>query len=81
MRILTLLIFTASMAVSARPLAQTVTLKAKNLPLEKIFPVVKAQTGYVFFSYGNLLQKSKAVTLDADQVPLQQFLAMVFRSP
>src|SRR5258706_16289810 len=35
--------------VSARSLSQTVTISGKDLPLSKVFTIIKKQTGYTVF--------------------------------
>ena len=57
-KLVILLITVACLHVSAATLAQTVTLKEKDAPLEKVFNDIKKQTGYIFF-YENLRLFSK----------------------
>jgi TonB-linked SusC/RagA family outer membrane protein len=57
------------MNVSATGFGQKVTISGKDLPLEKVFNLIKKQTGYAFFYDYTIFQDTKPVTLnlkDAD---------------
>ena len=79
MRLLTVFLFAASLAVSARPAAQTVSLSGTDLSLRKIFSEVKAQTGYFVFFNKDIIADAKPVSLDVTDMPLTDFLSLVFR--
>ena len=78
MKFLTVFILIASLHVSARTWSQQVTLSEKNAKIEKVFNVIKAQTGYVFFYDAALLQDSKPVTLNVKNEPLENVLKEAF---
>ncbi|UYQ94307.1 SusC/RagA family TonB-linked outer membrane protein [Chitinophaga horti] len=63
--------------ISAKSVSQTVNYSASNVPLEKVFSVIKQQTGYVVMYNPDLLQNSKPVTVAARQMPLETFLKTV----
>jgi TonB-dependent starch-binding outer membrane protein SusC len=79
MRLTGILLLTAALHVSASTKSQTITFSGQNVPLQKVFEVVKAQTGYVFFYNESLLSDSKPVSLNAQSEPLEDFLKEVFR--
>lgn len=58
--------------------AQTITVKAKDWPLEKVFATVKAQTGYVFLYTDKLLENARPVTVAVTKLPLTEFLDLIF---
>src|SRR5580698_9604558 len=79
MKLTSFLIIVACLQVSARGLSQTVTFSGKDVPLEKVFSVIKEQTGYlVFFDYA-VLDGSKTVTLSVKDAPLQDFLKQLLQ--
>jgi TonB-linked SusC/RagA family outer membrane protein len=72
---LTVLFLTAfCLHVSARGVSQTITFSGKGVSLEKIFPVIEAQSGYVVFFNYNTLKDARPVSVAATRQPLQQFL-------
>lgn len=77
MKLTSIFILVACLQVSARGLSQTVTFSGKNVSLEKVFSIIKEQTGYVVFYDYSVLDGSKPVTLSVKNEPLQQFLTQV----
>ncbi|UYQ95799.1 SusC/RagA family TonB-linked outer membrane protein [Chitinophaga horti] len=77
MKLLTLLLTTAILQVSASSHAQNVRFTGKNVPLKSVFSAVEQQTGYVFFYDADLLKLSKPVTTSAATMPLPAFLSSV----
>jgi TonB-linked SusC/RagA family outer membrane protein len=59
--------------------AQSVTISAKDAPLDKIFREVKKQTGYTFIYTEAMLRKSNKVSIDINNASLQQALDLCFR--
>ena len=80
MRMLSIFLFVCSMAVSARPAAQTVSLTAKNATLKEIFTTVKSQTGYRILYNEEVFGRFKPVAVSAASMPLSDFLSMVFKN-
>ncbi|WP_423735999.1 SusC/RagA family TonB-linked outer membrane protein [Chitinophaga caseinilytica] len=58
--------------------AQKITYAGKNVPLEKTFPVIKVQTGYLVVYSSGLLKDAKKITVNASNMPLQTFLDKIF---
>lgn len=65
-------------SASANGLAQSVTLKAVDMPLQKVFSIIKQQTGYSVAGDMELLRNQKPVTIQAENMPLEGFLKMLF---
>ncbi|WP_164735542.1 SusC/RagA family TonB-linked outer membrane protein [Pseudoflavitalea rhizosphaerae] len=77
MRLTILLLTVALLNVQASGLSQTVTLTGKDIPLRKVFSVIKEQTGYVVFGNNSLFANTRPVTVNADKMPLTSFLNLV----
>lgn len=60
--------------------SQTVSLKAKEMPLQQVLNQVKEQTGYLFFYDGAVMKDVKPVTINASNMPLQSFLEAVLKN-
>ena len=74
-----LLLFVACLHVSARTYSQKVSLSGKNLSLEQVFEIVKAQTGYDAIYNPDLLRKTKPITIDVKNADLTEVLQYCFR--
>ncbi|ATL48875.1 SusC/RagA family TonB-linked outer membrane protein [Chitinophaga caeni] len=59
--------------------AQTVSLSCKATPLKKVFEKVEKQTGLVVFYNENLLDIDRPVTIQAEKLPVSDFLGQLFR--
>ncbi|NML23333.1 SusC/RagA family TonB-linked outer membrane protein [Pseudoflavitalea sp. G-6-1-2] len=79
MRLTALLLTVLVCQVAAKSFSQQVTWSGKNVPLEKLFPVIERQTGYVVFYNYNALKQAKQVTAEAHNMPLKQFLELCFK--
>ncbi len=71
---LTWLLAAALLLTGPLAYAQKVSVAVKNMPLEKVFSLLKQQTGYSFIWRGEQLPSSLKVTLDYKNAPLQQVL-------
>ncbi|MFD2556677.1 SusC/RagA family TonB-linked outer membrane protein [Sphingobacterium tabacisoli] len=71
---LTIVLLFFSMHLSARMVAQNVTLKGNNISLQLVFNQIRAQTGYDFVYNKALLSKAKPVVIDVKNKPLQEAL-------
>ncbi|MBS1662865.1 MAG: SusC/RagA family TonB-linked outer membrane protein [Bacteroidetes bacterium] len=80
MRMTAALLLIACLQVSARGLAQKITLSEQNVPLKKIFKAIKQQTGYVFFYKSELLAASHPVTIRVKDEDLESVLEKCFRN-
>jgi TonB-linked SusC/RagA family outer membrane protein len=79
MKLMVLLLTITCLQVSARGYGQEITLKKKNVSLEKVFEKIYRQTGYQFVYTYDLLSHAKKVTIDADKTPLKEVLAACFK--
>lgn len=80
MNLTAILLLTVSLQVSAGSvLSQTVSLSGKNVSLEKVFKVIKKQTGYDFWYESKLVKQAKKVDIFAVDAPLEQVLNTCFR--
>lgn len=60
--------------VSANGISQTITFSGKDVPLEKIFKVIEAQTRYVVFYSYNDIRSSASITVDVRNTSIRDFL-------
>lgn len=65
--------------VSAKGYAQNVTVSGKNLSLEKVFSLIKTQTGYTFWYNVELMSKARKVDLNVRNKPIAEALEMCFQ--
>ncbi|MCO5238415.1 MAG: TonB-dependent receptor [Chitinophagaceae bacterium] len=79
MKLTALLLFVACLHVSARTYSQKVSLSGKNISLEQVFEMVKAQTGYDAIYNPDLLKKTKRITIDVKNADLTEVLQYCFR--
>lgn len=70
MKLTIILLLAACLQVSARGYSQTVTIVAKNIPVQKVFREIFRQTGVSVVYNENLFQKSPPVTIDARNVSI-----------
>jgi TonB-linked SusC/RagA family outer membrane protein len=84
-KFLTMMKFTAFMLlvcclhVSANTRSQTVTMSGRDIPLSKVFTVIKKQTGYAVFGNASLLKQTRNVSISVSNMPLTEFLDSVFK--
>ena len=78
MKLIVLLVAAASIQVSAKTFAQSVTLSVRNAPLSDVFTAIEKQTGYHFFWRGADVAKIK-VSVDLNNTPLEEAVASVLR--
>jgi TonB-dependent starch-binding outer membrane protein SusC len=79
MKVTTVLTFIC-LQVSALGAAQTVTLAVNNAPLKKIFIQINQQTGYEFIYNSQMIERSNPVTLNVNDVPLDEVLEKCFEN-
>lgn len=79
MRLLVLFFSVGLLHVSAGTYSQTVSLRGKQLQIEDVLQAIRQQTGYAVYVNVSHLEGTKPVSIDADNMPLQQFLATVLR--
>lgn len=66
--------------LSATGISQTISYSGKNVPLEKVFAAIKQQTGYLVSYKSSQIGKSTRVTINRENIALEQFLTMVLRN-
>lgn len=76
MRLIFLLTVVATLESSASGWAQTVTLRVRNAPLEKVLLEMRRQTGRQFVFNSQMLDKAARVTLSVKDVSLEQALKL-----
>lgn len=79
MKLVILLLTVNCLHISAKVTAQDVTLKERNVQIEKVFKQIYKQTGYQFVYTSDLLKNAKRVDIDADHAPLSEVLAVCFK--
>jgi TonB-linked SusC/RagA family outer membrane protein len=79
MKLTSIFILAACLQVSASGWSQTVTFSGKNVPLKKVFSIIKKQTGYVVFYDYNLVDASQPVSISVENDPLEDFLTQTLR--
>ena len=79
-KLTSILIFATCLQVSAKGFSQQITLKEKNVPLEKIFQQIKKQSGYVFWYEDKLLKKANLVKkIEVANAELEHVLVLLFK--
>lgn len=80
MKLVTALLFVFCLQASATGISQTITYSGKEVSLEKVFKVIKEQTGY-FVSYKmSQVRRATPVTIQSKDMPLEQFLHRVLQN-
>ena len=79
MKVVIFLLTALLLQASAESWAQTVTLSAKNAPIETVFKLIKDQTGFLFFYKTDIVEKARLVTLELVNVPLKDALDACFK--
>ncbi len=79
MKLTTILLLAAILQVAAKTNGQTVTYSAKSVGLEKLFAVIKQQTGHVFFYREEDLSGLSAVSVSFRQTPLEVALQQILK--
>ncbi|MES1249611.1 MAG: SusC/RagA family TonB-linked outer membrane protein, partial [Chitinophaga rupis] len=70
------LLTVALLQVNAKGISQKITYAAKNVRLEKIFSVIRKQTGYVFFYHSQDIAEAGRVSVDLRETPLTTALEL-----
>jgi TonB-linked SusC/RagA family outer membrane protein len=79
MRLTTIILIATMMQVSASGFGQTITLNTKNAPLNSIIKQITTQSGYDFFYNRELIKKSKPITIDIRNAPIETVLEKCFQ--
>lgn len=78
MKFTTILLLAACLQVSARGLAQKITISERNAPLEKILKQIHKQTGYQFFYESALVDNFGNISIRVKDAPIEKVLALCF---
>ncbi|TWF45724.1 TonB-linked SusC/RagA family outer membrane protein [Chitinophaga polysaccharea] len=79
MKLTTFFLVVAFLHVSAKTFSQKVSISGKKLPLEKIFDIVKKQTGYDVLYNPELLKETKPVSISIKDIDLQSALNLCLK--
>jgi TonB-linked SusC/RagA family outer membrane protein len=79
MKLTTILLLAACLQLSARGISQTISISVKDAPLLSVLKAIEKQTDFVFIVDNQWLQKSKKVTITANNLPLQKVLELCFK--
>ncbi|WP_341835503.1 SusC/RagA family TonB-linked outer membrane protein [Chitinophaga pollutisoli] len=80
MRLTTLLLTAVFLQAHATGKAQQVTITGRQLTLREVFKAIKDQTGHVVLNQKGVLSDAKPVAVSAQDMPLRQLLALIFKS-
>ncbi len=80
MRLTVIIMTTMLIQVSAKSIAQKVTLSERNTPLLQIFNQLSSQTGYDFFYSEETLKMARSVTINVKNQPLNEVLELIFKN-
>lgn len=76
---LTVLFLALGLLNAQAGVSQTISFAGKNVSLSEVFKAIEKQTGYTVFANKNSLKNVKGVSVSAKDMPLTQFLDMVFK--
>lgn len=79
MKMLTLILFIACLAASAKGLAQNITISLKNAPLEKVFKEIERQSHYRFVYTREQLANGFPITIDIKNSSVESVLFICFK--
>jgi hypothetical protein len=77
MKLTTVLLFVATMQLSANSFAQKITLKLDNVSLDKVFREIKRQTGYLFLYNNEEINKVGKVSINQHDVGIENVMDQV----
>ena len=79
MRLTALLLAAAFLLVQVPGMSQSITFSGKEVAMKKVFQVIEQQTGYMISGDRSILTSAKSVSVSVENLPVQQFLDLVFR--
>jgi len=80
MKLTVILLTVAFLNVSASGVSQYITYSGQNVSLKTVLTVVERQTGFVAFYPEAELKAAKPITIDAENMSLEDFLSQIFKS-
>ncbi|HEX6431196.1 MAG TPA: TonB-dependent receptor [Niastella sp.] len=78
MKITAFLLLAACLQVSAKGLAQQVSISLKDAPLEKVFVEIQKQAGYQFVYNNRLMKGMNRITIEVKNAPVEKVLQLCF---
>jgi len=78
MKLTSLLLFLSILSVSARTIAQKVTIDVRSASLESVLKTIRLQTGYDYVADERTLQTGRSVTIKLNNVLLDEALQKIF---
>lgn len=78
MKLTTLLLLVVIMQVSAGGFAQNINLNLNDVPLDKVFKKVKAQSGYIFLYNTQMLKQAHPVDINLENATINEVLEKCF---
>ena len=79
MKLTSVFLLAAALQVSAHGWSQTISYSGRDVPLKKVFSVIKEQTGYVVFYDQSLIENAGPVTISVIDQPLDGFLSQLLK--
>src|ERR1700754_2051962 len=79
MKLSAVLLLVCGLQASADTDAQTISFSGKEVPILRVLSEVKKQTGYVIFCSYDLLHRASSVTVNAKNVPVEEFMDMALK--
>ena len=79
MKLTAILLTIVFLNVNATGLSQTVTFSGNNILLEKVFTVIKKQTGYMFLYTADVVRNAKKVNIHVKNASLEDVLKEVLK--
>ncbi|TXH21336.1 MAG: SusC/RagA family TonB-linked outer membrane protein [Chitinophagaceae bacterium] len=79
MKLTAILLLALFLQVSASSDAQKVTISGREIPVKKVFSIIKEQTGYLFFYDTEILKHVKPVSLNVKETSVESVLNLVFK--
>ncbi|MBU1486007.1 MAG: TonB-dependent receptor [Bacteroidetes bacterium] len=79
MKLITIILITSLMQVSAKSLAQNITISEKNITLKQLFKEIRIQTGYSFIYDAETIKSSKPITIKVKAASLEKVLDICFK--
>lgn len=76
---LTVLLIAGFLLAQEPSIAQTITISGKDIAMNKVFEAIEQQTGYVISGDKSILASAKPVSVAVSNVPLDQFLYLIFK--
>jgi TonB-linked SusC/RagA family outer membrane protein len=74
MRLSALLLMAGALQISAKGVAQRVTMSVRNTPLSTVFTNINRQTGYIVFYNYDALESTRPVTVEVKNATIQELL-------